>query len=147
MDALVRFVDRYVDRYIEKKDFQRGFDVASRVAARKEGDCTEHAVLLAALARAFGCPARLVLGIALVPWEGRLFAFGHAWVEVAEGGSWRLADAALLPETGARYVPLHVVDDEGPGYGRHMLDAMAAILLVKRIVVERVLHHAEPPPT
>jgi hypothetical protein len=128
----------FVDRYIEHKDLQRPFDIASQVARRKEGDCTEHAVLLAALARSFGLPARVVMGIAIVAVEGKVEAVGHAWTEIYERGSWRLADAALPPELGARYLPMEVMGDEGPAFARHMLEKSDAIELVKRIVLDPV---------
>jgi hypothetical protein len=104
-----------VDGWIVKKNMTRGLDPASRVAKRREGDCSEHAVLLAAAARLAGRPSRIVLGVALLPLEGRLRGFGHAWVEIHDGTSWRTADATPLPK-GVRYVPLAVLSDEGPGY-------------------------------
>lgn len=45
------------------------------------GDCTEHAILLAALGRAVGLPTRLVTGLAYV---GGQFGY-HAWTEVYVG--------------------------------------------------------------
>jgi len=45
------------------------------------GDCTEHAILLAALGRAVGLPTRLVTGLAYV---GGKFGY-HAWTEVYVG--------------------------------------------------------------
>lgn len=54
------------------------------------GDCTEHALLLAALLRANNIPARAVGGITLQ--EGRFFY--HAWNE-AYLGNWISLDAAL----------------------------------------------------
>ena len=39
---------------------------AAEVARSREGDCTEHAVLLAALARARGIPARVAMGLVYV---------------------------------------------------------------------------------
>jgi hypothetical protein len=126
----------FVARYITAKDMARGFDIASHVASHKEGDCTEHAVLLAALARAFGHPARVILGLAFLEMQGRLAAFGHAWVETHDAGGWKLADAALPPEAGVRYLPLQVIEDEGPAYERHLLEGPAAEMLVRRVVVE-----------
>lgn len=132
MDQLSRFVDRFIAR----KDMARGFDIASQVARRKEGDCTEHAVLLAALARSFGIPARIALGLVIVPVEGKLFAFGHAWVEYHEGGAWHPADAAVPPEAKPRYVPLQVLRDEGPAFLRGMGEATGAFLVVRRVLLD-----------
>jgi transglutaminase-like putative cysteine protease len=129
-DALARFVDAW----IEHKSMSRGIDAAARVAARREGDCTEHAVLLAAAARLAGRAARVALGIALVPVDGRLRGFGHAWTEIHDGRGWRTVDATALP-AGVRYLPLGTFADEGPGY----LGAAWAVLSpldVRRVVLE-----------
>lgn len=125
---------RFVDGWIERKTLTRGIDVASVVAARREGDCSEHAVLLAATARLVGRAARVVIGVALVPVEGRLRGFGHAWAEIEDGGRWRSVDATPLPP-GVRYLPLAALADEGAGY---LGGAWAALspLDVRRIAIE-----------
>jgi len=111
-EALIAFVDRYID-----KKRPRGWDLASTVARRREGDCTEHAVLTAALARLQGQPARVVVGLALISQGTDHQAFGHAWTEMLEGGKWVVADAALSGQTDiVRYLPLSLIEDEGIGY-------------------------------
>jgi transglutaminase-like putative cysteine protease len=139
-----RAVAAFVDRYIAKKTYTHGFDVASRVADSRAGDCTEHAVLTAALLRRFDHPARLVFGIALVGLANpggrtRILAAGHAWVEEYDGSSWRIVDAALNPGGGTRartgvpglpegghivlaYLPITVMRDETPGFSRALMD-------------------------
>jgi transglutaminase-like putative cysteine protease len=114
----------------------RGFDVASIVAEKREGDCTEHAVLTAALLRGTGFPAHVVLGLALVRIDDKWCAFGHAWTEYHDGQSWQLADATNVGETAEkiRYVPVRVMKDEGPGYGRASFDAFD-IVDVRTLVV------------
>jgi transglutaminase-like putative cysteine protease len=74
------------------------------------GDCGEHAVLLAALLRAAGIPARVVYGLVYV--EARRGYCYHAWV-MAWAGSWLWADPALgvFPACRDR-VPL-LIDDTG----------------------------------
>jgi len=57
---------------------------------RRMGDCNEHAVLLAALARAAGIPAQVEAG--LVYQEGRFYY--HAW-NILYVGSWMTADAVM----------------------------------------------------
>src|SRR5262245_8093909 len=113
IDQLVAFVAAY----IYDKNLRRPFDVASVVARRREGDCTEHAVLLTALLRAFGHRSRVVSGLLLVQDDAQVRAFGHAWSEVDDDGSWRVADAAA-PSRGEHtaYLPLHWLADESPAY-------------------------------
>lgn len=125
-------LERFVGEYIAKKNLSRGYDVASVVAARREGDCSEHAVLLAALSRAFGLPARVVHGLVIAEQGGKLGAFGHAWVEVHQQKAWRVADAALVGPMKRAYVPLVVVREEGPGFA---LSAAAGMIDVRRIVL------------
>jgi len=110
--ALVEFVNRTIH-----ENFERGWDLASTVAKRREGDCTEHAVLTTALARMYGIPARVVIGAALISNGEEHTAVGHAWSEFREGELWVVADAAMLDEKGVvRYLPMGVVEDEGLGY-------------------------------
>jgi hypothetical protein len=109
---LVRFVADAIE-----ETHGRGWDIASRVATRREGDCTEHAVLLTALARSSALPARVVLGVALVSAEGGYAAYGHAWSEVRDEGRWVVADAALAGlNAPVHYLPLGVLEQEGPGF-------------------------------
>jgi len=56
----------------------------------RKGDCNEHAVLLTALARAAGIPARVAAGLV---YSGQSF-FYHAWVE-AFVGRWMSADPVM----------------------------------------------------
>jgi transglutaminase-like putative cysteine protease len=119
----------------------RAFDLASQVARKRTGDCTEFAVLTAALARAVGLPARVVLGLAVVTRDGRVAAYGHAWAEVAAGDTWEVGDAALAAAVDdVRYLPLGVLDDEGPGYAMGVARLMPGW-------VRRVTVLASEPPT
>jgi hypothetical protein len=63
---------------------------ATEVLRTRRGDCNEYAVLLAALARAAGVPARVVAGLVHT---GNGFAW-HAWNELWIGG-WVSADAVF----------------------------------------------------
>lgn len=112
----------------------RGWDVASVVATKFEGDCTEHAVLTAALARSFQMKARVTLGAALVGGDPNYAGYGHAWTEIYEDGRWGVADAALNRADGqVRYIPLGILTEEGPGFE---LDIVRITnLWLKRIVL------------
>lgn len=61
---------------------------ALQVLETGEGDCNEHAVLLAALARAVGLPARVVAGVV---YANDAFQY-HAWNEVWLDGRWISVD-------------------------------------------------------
>ena len=66
---------------------------AVEVLAERKGDCNEHAVLYATLARAAGLPARMVAGVVYMPRDrGTPAAFYyHAWNEVWLG-AWIAVD-------------------------------------------------------
>jgi hypothetical protein len=86
-------LERYVNREVTKKNFSQAFATAAEVAKSREGDCTEHAVFLAALCRAGGIPARVTVG--LVYMEG-INAFGyHMWTEAYVGKRWIPLDGTL----------------------------------------------------
>jgi len=63
---------------------------AREVLRSRRGDCNEHAVLLTALARAVGIPARVVAGAVYLE-DGFYY---HAWSELWVG-RWLSADAVL----------------------------------------------------
>lgn len=123
IDALVGFAERYV----QTKSLRRAFDLASQVAKSRAGDCTEHAVFLAALLRRHGFPARVMLGVAMARIDGVLGAYGHAWVEVHDGQRWRVADAALPASIGAVYLPAGEMTDEGPSYALGLMQTVARL--------------------
>jgi hypothetical protein len=86
-------LERYVHENMASSDFSQAFATAAEVAESRRGDCTEHAVLLAALARACGIPSRVAIGLVYVP---RVRGFGyHMWTEVYLHGRWVPLDATL----------------------------------------------------
>lgn len=87
----------HVGEIILDKNLNIGFASASEVCRKREGDCSEHAVLLAALGRARGIPSRVVVGLAYVPeFAGRKNVFGfHMWTQFFLAGRWVDFDAAL----------------------------------------------------
>ncbi|MFQ5490075.1 MAG: transglutaminase family protein [Phycisphaerae bacterium] len=94
--ALADNLRRYVSRVIEEKNLNVGFASASEVCRNKQGDCSEHAVLLAALGRARQLPSRVVVGLVYVPtFGGARDVFGfHMWTQFHLGGQWVDFDAA-----------------------------------------------------
>jgi len=57
---------------MKNKNFETAFAPASEVAQTLAGDCTEHGVLVAAMCRAVGVPARVVVGPGLLRSARRL---------------------------------------------------------------------------
>ena len=86
-------LEKRVAQMVENKSYSQAFATAVEVARTGEGDCTEHAVLLAALCRAKKIPARCAFGLVYYPPE-KGFAY-HMWNEVLVGGAWVPLDATL----------------------------------------------------
>ncbi len=102
---LAHRLERLVHHTVSAKNFTRALASAVEVAESREGDCTEHAVLLAALARQRGIPARVAIGLVYVP-GAQAFAY-HMWNELLIDGRW-LAFDATLPEGGSDAAHLKV---------------------------------------
>jgi len=131
---------RHVTEFVKTKSMDVGYASASEVIRNRKGDCTEHAVLLAALARAAGLPARGGSGIVQIP-AGAMnlgdkdAAFGyHMWTQVNIGGQWVDIDAALRQtDCDVTHVALTIVplNDEG------VADSIVAMLpLLGRLQIE-----------
>ncbi|MGB0768511.1 MAG: transglutaminase-like domain-containing protein, partial [Phycisphaeraceae bacterium] len=73
----------FVRGHIERKDLSVGFASASETARTQQGDCTEHACLLAAMLRGAGIPSRTVTGLVYADqFAGREGVFGfHMWTQ------------------------------------------------------------------
>ena len=81
----------WVYRNISTKSYSVGFASAAQTLRSREGDCTEHAVLFAALARAVGIPSTICMGI--LPLQDG-YGYYHAWASVYVG-QWVAVDPAF----------------------------------------------------
>jgi hypothetical protein len=107
-------MERYVHEKLTKKNFSTALASAAEVADSLEGDCTEHAVLLAAMLRAARIPSRIAVGLVYV--ERQSCFGGHMWTEAWLDGKWVPLDATLgQGGTGAAHIKLGVSSfgDEG----------------------------------
>jgi len=86
-------LEQYLFRQLGKKNFSHVFASAAEVARSREGDCSEHAVLLAATCRARGIPARVIIGLVYSAPE-KQFLY-HMWNEVWIEDRWVPLDATL----------------------------------------------------
>jgi transglutaminase-like putative cysteine protease len=86
-------LEKYVNQIVVMKNFSQAFDTAAAVARHREGDCTEHAVLLAAIARARGIPARVAIGLVYKA-DNQSFVY-HMWNELWLGDRWVPMDSTL----------------------------------------------------
>ncbi len=72
---------RWVYKNIRDKNLKIGFGSALQTLESLEGDCTEHTVLMIAMARSVGIPARVCAGLVF---QGDAFYY-HFWPEVYVG--------------------------------------------------------------
>lgn len=87
-------------------------DRATEVLALGKGDCTEHALLFTALARAAGVPTRQVHGLAYARYgDGVPALYWHAWAEVKAGDEWFAVDPTFGQEVADA---THVALGRGP---------------------------------
>lgn len=106
---------QWVFKNLGKADGVRGTASAVETLNAGRGDCTEHAALTVALARAAGIPARNVTGIVLVPGK-KTEAGYHAWPEFWLG-EWVVLDPALGTfDVGPHYIWLGY-DEPGEVHG------------------------------
>ncbi len=99
--------------YLEEPDFN-GHYSALDTLERRRGDCTEAAVLLAALGRAAGIPTRVVSGVSYSrqSYHGVSNAFiPHSWVVAYVDGRWRSFDLALR-EFDSTHIALTIGDGD-----------------------------------
>jgi hypothetical protein len=113
--VIARRMETYVLEKLTSKNFSTAMASAAEVAKSLEGDCTEHAVLLAAMLRAKQIPSRIVVGLV---YAERMFAFGgHMWTEAYLNDQWIPLDATLgLGGIGAAHIKLATssLSDDGP---------------------------------
>ena len=91
---------------LDKSETSQVFDSAGLVLDKRSGDCSEHAVLLAAACRNYGIPARVVVGLIYdKPRGGFLY---HMWNEVWIRDRWIPLDATIgQGKVGVDHIKFH----------------------------------------
>jgi hypothetical protein len=79
---LVEFVQQYIE-----DDYTANPLTLMDIIEKRKGDCSEHAKLYTAMARALGIPCRTVGGLVYLGDDSQAFGL-HAWNEVVMGGVW-----------------------------------------------------------
>jgi transglutaminase-like putative cysteine protease len=89
-------VEKWVKANMKAFEFSQAMATADAVAKNLSGDCTEYAMLSAAMCRALGVPSRTVLGLVYAPArDGKPYLAYHMWFEAFAGGQWLPLDATL----------------------------------------------------
>jgi hypothetical protein len=127
-------LEKFVADAVHNKNFSSAFATAAEVARSLEGDCTEHAVLMAALCRVRKIPARCAFGLIYYPPE-KGFAY-HMWNEVWIRDRWVPMDPTLgKGGIGADHIKL---GDSNLSGGSPLADLLAVIQVFGRLELEVV---------
>lgn len=130
--AIARLIVDWLTANLEPT-YAANASTATAVLERRAGDCTEHALLFTALARAAGVPARQVGGVVYANEPKPMFAW-HAWAEIHDGRGWISVDPLWKQ---VRVDPTHIqfsIDDGGDSAWMNVLGAVK----LKVIDIERV---------
>ena len=122
-------IESYVHSQMVNKNLTEAFATADQVAKTMEGDCTEHAVLAAAMCRAVGVPSRTAIGLVYVdhPRRGPCMGF-HMWTEVWVDGAWTPIDATLgMGYVGAAHIKI-------TDHSWHKTESLTPLLPVLRVL-------------
>jgi len=128
-------IERWVNKSMKVRSHE-ALATADHVARTLEGDCTEFAMLTAAMCRAEGIPSRTAVGLiyADVP-TGPVFAF-HMWTEVWVAERWAPLDATLgRGRVGATHLK---ITDQSWHEARNMTPLFPVIRVLGRIQIEVV---------
>ncbi|MHC4588143.1 MAG: transglutaminase-like domain-containing protein [Planctomycetota bacterium] len=127
----------FVHTFVTEKGLDTAFASASETAQLRSGDCSEHAVLLCALLRAQGIPARVAIGLVYTDsFLGREGIFGwHMWTQALIDGRWVDLDATLP----RRYHAGHVLTGTSAlGEGALAAELASSIMLLGNLRIEVV---------
>jgi hypothetical protein len=128
-------LEKLVQQKVKFTPLSPAFATAAEVVRSGEGDCTEHAVLLAALCRARKVPARVAFGLVYYPPE-QGFAF-HAWNEAWIDDRWVPLDATLgLGGIGADHIKLGDTNLAGASPLADLLSVLQAFGRLQLEVIE-----------
>jgi len=136
----VKQIEAFVADYIEDRSLSVGYASAAEVAESRQGDCSEFAVLTAAMCRAVGIPAQVVVGVAYVAeFAGREGFGGHAWTQAYVGGKWVGLDAAFKGSGRGGHDAGHIALATGNGEPSDFFNMASALgaFTIERIDVQR----------
>jgi transglutaminase-like putative cysteine protease len=120
---------------ISNPGLDTAFATASETARMRKGDCSEHGVLLCAMLRANGIPARLATGLVYADtFAGESDIFGwHMWTQALIDGRWVDFDATL----DRRYDAAHILTGVTSfAEDANMADLNAMMMLIGNIEVD-----------
>ncbi|HEY4294486.1 transglutaminase-like domain-containing protein [Luteibacter sp.] len=141
----MRRLRSFLSDYIEQTGLDVGYASALETLKTRQGDCTEHAVLLAAFGRSLNIPTRIVTGLVYVDrFAGASHVFvPHTWVQSWIDDRWVSFDSAQR-----RFDATHIALGVGSGDPWRFFSALASL---GRIQIDKAapvggLPYMPPPP-
>ncbi len=132
-------IEEFVSKYVKDISFSVGYASATEVAASRRGDCTEFAVLCAAMCRAAGIPAKVTVGVAYVnDFEGKTGFGGHAWTEAYIGDKWVGLDSAFKAGALGKFDAGHIALASGDGEPAYFFNMATTLgkFKIEKITIE-----------
>jgi len=125
----------FVHSHISAKDLDTAFASASETARMRSGDCSEHAVLLCAMLRADGIPARAASGLVYADaFAGESDIFGwHMWSQALIDNHWIDFDATLEKRFDAAHI---LIGTTSLAQGALSTDLAVAMKLLGNLQIE-----------
>jgi hypothetical protein len=115
---------------------------ADHVARTLQGDCTEYAMLTAAMCRAAGVPARTAIGLVYAEVKGVPAMAFHMWTEVWVKGQWVPIDATLgLGYVGATHLK---ITDHSWHDTRTMTPLLPVVRVLGKVSIQVVSANGSP---
>ena len=104
----MKAIHTFVSQHMVNKNYSKAMASALDAFQSQEGDCTEHACLFAAMARAAGIPTRMAAGLVAIPEDASARVWYHMWNESYLNGQWVSVDATRTPgeEKWSRYIKI-----------------------------------------
>jgi len=132
-------IEAFVGEYVENRSLSVGYASAAEVAASRQGDCSEFAVLTAAMCRAVGIPSRVVVGVAYVDeFAGHQGFGGHAWAQAYVGDKWIGLDASFRGSGRGGYDAGHIALATGNGNPEDFFNLAATMgqFKVEKVIIK-----------
>ena len=142
--ALAKKLARTVYDHIDQKDNSEGFASAAFVASTGRGDCTEHAVLLAALCRAKGIPARVAAGLVYHESADGPSMRYHMWTLAYADDRWIQLDATRPSGLAPADRIIITTDNLASGSEYAVVQAVSALLGDLSIQLQSTINNATP---
>jgi transglutaminase-like putative cysteine protease len=134
-------IERWVHDHMTSTN-DEALATADHVARTLQGDCTEYAMLAAAMCRAEGVPSRTAIGLIYADAQGGPAMAFHMWTEVWVRGQWVPLDATLgRGHVGATHLK---ITDHSWNDTRTMTPLLPVVRVLGKVSIQVVSANSSP---